>query len=53
MSMEICVFSDRILGSIAEWQQAIDAEGLPLRLSGDIDPTRAGCRARQRFQFRQ
>jgi hypothetical protein len=37
MSMEICVFSDRILGSIAEWQQAIDAEGLPLRLSGDID----------------
>jgi hypothetical protein len=37
MSMQICFFSDRILGSIAEWQQAIDAEGLPLRLSGDID----------------
>jgi hypothetical protein len=36
MSMEICVFSDRILGSIAEWQQAIDAEGLPLRLSDDV-----------------
>jgi hypothetical protein len=36
MSMGICVFSDRILGSIAEWQRAIDAEGLPLRLSGDV-----------------
>jgi hypothetical protein len=35
MSMQICVFSDRILSSIAEWQQAIDAEKLPLRLSDD------------------
>src|ERR1700686_2416451 len=35
MSMEICVFSDRILGSIAEWQQAIDAENFPLRLIDD------------------
>jgi hypothetical protein len=37
--MEICVFSDRILGSIAEWQQAIDAEGFPLRLSDDVPPS--------------
>ena len=33
MSMEIHVLSDRRLGSIAEWQQAIDAEGIALRLS--------------------
>ena len=32
MSMEIFVLSDRRLGSIAEWQQAIDAEGFDLRL---------------------
>jgi hypothetical protein len=36
MSMEICLFSDRILGSIAEWQQAIEAEGFPLRLIDDV-----------------
>jgi hypothetical protein len=35
MSMEIHVFSDRRLASIAEWQQAIDAEGFGLRLSTD------------------
>ena len=35
MSMEIWVFSDRQLGSIAEWQVAIDAEGYPLQLSTD------------------
>jgi hypothetical protein len=32
MSMELWVFSDRQLGTIAEWQVAIDAEGYPLRL---------------------
>ncbi len=30
---EIFVFSDRQLGSIAEWQKAIDKEGFALRLS--------------------
>jgi hypothetical protein len=33
MSMEIHALSDRRLASIAEWQQAIDAEGFALRLS--------------------
>jgi hypothetical protein len=33
MSMEIHALSDRQLTSIAEWQQAIDAEGFGLRLS--------------------
>ncbi len=32
MSIEIYVLSDRALGSIAEWQRAIDAEGFDLRL---------------------
>jgi len=32
MSIEIFVLSDRKLGSIAEWQQAIDAEGFDLKL---------------------
>ena len=32
MSIEIFVLSDRRLGSIADWQQAIDAEGFDLRL---------------------
>src|SRR5712691_4097640 len=32
MSIEIFVLSDRRLGSIAEWQQAIDSEGFDLRL---------------------
>jgi hypothetical protein len=36
MSMQICVFSDRSLGSIGDWQHAIDAEGFPLRLSDDV-----------------
>jgi len=35
MSMEMCVLSDTQLGSIAEWQGAIDVEGFPLRLSYD------------------
>jgi len=34
MSMEISVLSDERLGSINEWQHAIDAEGFPLRLAG-------------------
>jgi hypothetical protein len=33
MSMEIHALSDRQLASIADWQQAIDAEGFGLRLS--------------------
>ena len=33
MSMELWVFSDRRLNSVAEWQAAIDAEGYPLRLA--------------------
>jgi|SoiMethySBSTD1v2_1073268.scaffolds.fasta_scaffold708291_2 hypothetical protein len=32
MSIEIFVLSDKRLSSIAEWQQAIDAEGFDLRL---------------------
>jgi hypothetical protein len=36
MAMEFQVFSDRRLNSVAEWQRAIDAEGFPLRLSGDV-----------------
>jgi hypothetical protein len=39
MAMQICVLTDSQLGSIAEWQKAIDAEGFPLRLS-DADPDR-------------
>lgn len=33
MAMELWVLSDKQLSSVAEWQKAIDAEGLPLRLS--------------------
>lgn len=33
MSMEIFVFSDRVLASMADWQAAIDAEGFPLRVA--------------------
>jgi hypothetical protein len=42
MSIEIFVFSDRRLSSIAEWQQAIDREGFDLRLdqSREIDALR-------------
>ena len=32
MSIEIFVLSDRKLGSIAEWQRAIDREGFDLKL---------------------
>jgi len=34
MSIEIFVLSDHRLGSIADWQRAIDAEGFDLRLDG-------------------
>jgi hypothetical protein len=39
MAMQICVLCDGRLDSIAEWQNSIDAEGFPLRLS-DTDPER-------------
>lgn len=32
MSMELWVFSDKQLSTIAEWQAAIDAQGYPLKL---------------------
>lgn len=35
MSMELWIFSDRRLSSVAEWQAAIDAEGYPLQLSAE------------------
>jgi hypothetical protein len=35
MAMELWVLSDKRLGSVAEWQAAIDAEGFPLTLSDD------------------
>ncbi len=56
MAMEIYVFSDRKLESLAQWQAAIEAEGFALRvatatpfeaLSGflpmDLDGRKAGC----------
>jgi len=36
MAMEMWVLSDRELGSVAEWQAAIDAEGYPLQLSSQV-----------------
>ena len=36
MSIEISVLSDRQLASTAEWQQAIEAEGFPLRLDQTV-----------------
>jgi hypothetical protein len=36
MSMELWVFSDRQVNSIAEWQAVIDAEGYPLQLSPEV-----------------
>jgi hypothetical protein len=35
MSMELWVFSDKQLRSIADWQSAIDAEAYPLQLSNE------------------
>ena len=37
MSMEMHVLSDRRLDSMADWQDAIDAKGFPLRLATDVD----------------
>lgn len=36
MSMDLYVFSDARLASIAEWQEAIDAEKFDLQLSNEI-----------------
>ena len=36
MTMSLCVFSNKQLNSIAEWQTAIDAEGFPLQLSSEM-----------------
>lgn len=36
MAMELFVLSDQIIASVAEWQNAIDREGYPLRLSDEI-----------------
>jgi hypothetical protein len=35
MAMEIFVFSDSQIGSMVEWQEAVEAEGFALRLSTD------------------
>lgn len=35
MAMELWVLSDKQLNSVAEWQAAIDAEGMPLTLSDE------------------
>jgi len=37
MSMEVHVFSDTRLPSIAAWQQAIDAEGFDLKLDPEVE----------------
>ena len=37
MAMELNIFSDRRLNSIAEWQGAINAEGFPLQLAREAD----------------
>src|SRR5882762_6746788 len=36
MSMEIYVFSDRQLHSLADWQRSIDAENIPIVLPSDV-----------------
>jgi hypothetical protein len=36
MSMEMFILSDKQVGSIAQWQAAIDAEGYPLKLAPDM-----------------
>lgn len=36
MSMELSIFSDRQVSSIAEWQSAIDRQGYPLQLAPDM-----------------
>jgi hypothetical protein len=48
MAMELHVLSDRPLGSIAEWQGALDAEGFPLRLAANIQlPSASGFQPAQ------
>jgi hypothetical protein len=42
MSIEISVLSDRRLQSTADWQQAIEAEGFPLRLDPTVKLDEAG-----------
>jgi hypothetical protein len=43
MAMELQVFSDRRLNSMAEWQRAINTEGFALRLADDVHlPTASG-----------
>jgi hypothetical protein len=34
--MELWIFSDRQLNSVADWQAAVNAEGYPLQLSADM-----------------
>jgi hypothetical protein len=41
MSIEVSVFSDRALASTEEWQRALDAEGLPLKLDPTVGLTEA------------
>ena len=36
MSMEIHVLSDKALSSVADWQQAIDAEGFKVKLDATV-----------------
>jgi hypothetical protein len=52
MAMELWVLSDKQLGSIAEWQAAINAEGFPLTLSDErpIDKVNGFLPARLRGQ---
>lgn len=52
MAMELWVLSDKQLGSIAEWQAAINAEGFPLTLSDErpIDKINGFLPARLRGQ---
>lgn len=44
MSMQICVLADSKLGSIAEWQEAIDTDKFPLRLSSPEPNRNLGAR---------
>ena len=42
MSIEMSVLSDRRLATTADWQQAIDAEGFPLRLDPECKLAETG-----------
>jgi hypothetical protein len=48
---QIFVLSDRRLGAIAEWQQAIDAEGFDLRLFEDLSGHLPAHRGEQHAGF--